>query len=297
MRALRRAAAFGTVGVLVLALVGCGRDEPSPPSSSARDVGVNAISADEFSYAGYDALLAAYVDDNGMVDYSGIQSNREALDRFVASMGAIAGESFDAWSEADRMALWINAYNAITLQSIIDHYPIQKGSLVASLRYPANSIRQIPGVWDELEKPVVGRDYTLEAIEHEILRVEFSEPRIHVAIVCASIGCPPLRNEAYVGERIEEQLADQSRKFLADPAKFTIDRELNRVSVSPIFSWFGKDFAGVYNVDGSVTGHGRTDDAVIDYIRRNVSEDDAAYLLSASYRLDRQDYDWSLNVQ
>lgn len=267
---------------------------PSPLSS-------NTLSETEqpaaYELDAYDALLHEYVDAEGLVDYGELQANRADLDRFIHSMSGIDPDSFDAWPEWERLAFWINAYNSITLQRIVDRYPIKKGGLVAGIRYPANSIRQIPGVWTELSTDIMGRNLTLDAIEHEILRVEFREPRIHAAIVCAALSCPPLRNEAFEGARLDEQLADQSVKFFAGRDRFRIDRGKKKVYLSSILEWFGEDFVGVYNTGDEVTGQSSEEGAVLEYASRYVSPEDARFILNGKYSVSFLDYDWTLNEQ
>ncbi len=291
----------GALLLLVLTagvMSGCGRDGPPAPVSLV-NTAANETSSEggAFTYEEYDAVLKSYVDEEGRVDYPSLQANRAELDRFIGSMATLSRATFEAWPEAERLAFWINAYNAITLERIIDRYPIKKGGLIAGLRYPDNSIGQIPGVWKKLSNTVLGKKITLDAIEHEILRVKFNEPRIHAAIVCAARSCPPLRYEAFRAERLETQLSDQSRKFLAKETRFRIDRAKKRVYLSAILDWFGADFVGVYNTDGQVTDHGRTKGATLEYVSRYVSEEDAQYLLSSDYSVLYLHYDWSLNEQ
>lgn len=301
MHRISRSTIPGILGVAVTvamlaAFAGCG-NKPDEAATTEANAPAASLSTDEFSYEPYDALVHKYVNDEGLVDYKDLQLNRGPLDQFIADIGALDPDAFAKWDDAQRMALWINAYNAITLRRIIDHYPIEKGGLIASLRFPKNSIRQIPGVWDEITNRVVGQRLTLDNIEHDILRKRFREPRIHAALVCAAMGCPPLRNEAYDAGRLDQQLDDQSRRFLGKPRRFHIDRGKNVVYLSPILSWYGKDFVGVYNQDGRVTGHGEEEDAVLAYASRYVSEADAQYILHETYNVEFLDYDWSLNEQ
>lgn len=251
-----------------------------------------------FSYNPYERLLAEHVNEQGQVDYAALKAGRGPLDEFVAAMGAVSPTELASWSEDEQLAFWINAYNAITLLYIVDRYPIEKGGLLARAMYPANSIRQIAGVWDTLETPVAGTPMTLDHIEHEILRKDFTEPRIHMAIVCASIGCPPIRDEPFTAEKLEQQLDDQSRRFLSDPDKFRIDRNENVVYLSPIFDWFGKDFVPVYG-DGreTIAGQDKTESAVLRFVSQYVSESDRNYLVQGGYTVKYSDYDWSLNDQ
>jgi hypothetical protein len=206
--------------------------------------------------AGYEEVLAAYVDSNGMVDYSALSRNRTSLDQYIASLEHPATTG---WSEQDWIAFWINAYNARTLQVIIDHYPVP-------------SIKKIRGAWSRLKFPVLGEERTLDDIEHSILRKQFHEPRIHMALVCAARSCPKLRNEAYKGKHLHEQLSEQSRDFLSRPDRFVIEGEHARIS--PIFKWFKRDF-----------------DSVPEFIFRYSGVD------ISGMKIKYQSYDWSLNEQ
>ncbi len=249
-----------------------------------------------FSYAGYAAILGAYVDDRGLVNYKGLKEHRQRLDAFAIALGRLDPAVYEHWGEKEKVAFWINAYNALTLEAIISHYPI-KPSLTTSLVSPKNSIRQIPGVWDELRFEVMGRQMTLDEIEHKRLRERFNEPRIHLALVCAAAGCPPLRNEPYTGEQLDEQLDDQTRRFLSNPQKFRLDRTGERVSLSSIFKWFGEDFVKTYGTEEKFAGHRPSERAVLNFISRYVEAADREYLVSAKYKIAYLDYDWSLNEQ
>ncbi|MBI2818390.1 MAG: DUF547 domain-containing protein [Acidobacteria bacterium] len=138
---------------------------------------------------------------------------------------------------------------------------------------------------------------TLDGIEHEVLRKQFREPRIHVALVCAAMGYPPLRNEPFEGAKLEEQLADQTRRFLANPRKFRIDRSQRRVYLSAIFDWYGEDFVPLFGTEERFGGHGAAERAVLHFISRHLGEADRAYLERETYALEYLDYDWSLNEQ
>ena len=198
-----------------------------------------------FDSSGYDSVLKAFVNEKAMVDYGKLKAQREKLDAFAAAMGKLPPETYKKWGEKDKIAFWLNAYNALTLKAIIDNYPI-KSSFLRSRIYPKNSIRQISGVWKKTTFRVMGQDLTLHHIEHKILRVKFDEPRIHMAMVCAAMGCPPLRNEPYIGSKLDEQLDDQTRRFLGNLAKFKIDRGKKTLLLSPIFGWFADDFVKKY---------------------------------------------------
>jgi len=192
----------------------------------------------------YAAVLKSYVDDKGMVNYKRLKAQSQKLESFVATMDKLDPNNYSKWNDKERIAFWLNAYNAFTLKAIINNYPI-KPNFFKSMYYPKNSIRQISGVWDKITFKVMGKDYTLEQIEHKILREEFKEPRIHMAMVCAAMGCPPLRNEPYTGKKLDQQLDDQSRKFLANPKKFRFDSKKRVLHISPIFKWFADDFVKI----------------------------------------------------
>ncbi len=234
------------------------------------------------------------MDGQGRVDYSSLKSEPGELRSFLEEMENLDRSEYESWSAADRNAFWINAYNSLTLKVIIDHYPV-KASLIGSLRYPSSSIRQIPGVWKKITFPIMGRDLTLDHIEHEILRKEFNEPRIHMALVCAALSCPFLNQEPYEGARLEQQLDDQTVRFLSESSNFRIDRNRNRVFLSSIFEWFGEDFLDRFSPEGGYAGHNSEEKAVLHFISKYLSELDSNYLETSRYRLRYIDYDWTLN--
>jgi hypothetical protein len=249
-----------------------------------------------FNSDGYASVLKQYVDDTGMVNYKGLKAKPEKLQAFLAGMGKLDRKSFEKWTEPEKIAFWLNAYNAFTLKAIVDNYPI-KSSFFRSRVWPKNSIRQIPGVWNKLKFKVMGKDYTLEHMEHKILRKEFDEPRIHVAMVCAAMGCPPLRNEPYLGERLAEQLADQSRRFLANPRQLKIDREKNLLYLSQILDWFSADFVKKYARKDKIGKHDKKASAVLSFVAAHLADSDRDYLLGGKFKIKYLKYDWSLNEQ
>jgi hypothetical protein len=179
----------------------------------------------------------------GRVRYAEIKAQPEALRRYLDQIANLAPAEFEKFSRPQQLALWINAYNAGVLASVIENYPLSRGSLVG-LAFPANSIWQIPQVFKRKSLRVAGLAYSLDDIEHQIVRPRFREPRIHMALVCAARSCPPLRNEPYLAEILDAQLTDQTRSFLADRTHgLRIEPELQRIRVSAIFKWFAPDFA------------------------------------------------------
>ncbi|MHC4517985.1 MAG: DUF547 domain-containing protein [Planctomycetota bacterium] len=249
-----------------------------------------------FDNADYATALETYVDDRGMVNYRKLKANPKALLSYVKAIATLGRDQYQAWGDHVKIAFWLNAYNGLTLKAIIDNYPI-KSSFLKSRIYPKNSIRQIPGVWDKIEFTVMGRKVTLEHIEHEILRVEFNEPRIHMAMVCAAMGCPTLRDEPYVGDRLGEQLDDQTHRFLASRKKFRIDRGKRTVYVSPIFKWFAKDFVKTYAPARNVGRQSREGSAVLNFIAGYLDGAAPSTIRRGDLKIKYLDYDWSLNEQ
>ena len=228
-------------------------------------------------FASYAELLAAVVH-GARVDYQALADGRAGLDDIAGELAAVSSEAEQAMPPHDRMAFWINAYNLFTLRVIVDHYPI-RGSWFSLA--PRNSIRQIDGVWTSLTWRAAGRSLTLDHIEHEILRPLFKEPRVHFAINCASVGCPPLNREPYVAARLDAQLDEAARRYLASPSGLQISGD--KLKVSSILKWYGEDF-----------GTPR-DTAVLAVIERFGPPAAAALAASGRAKLEFLDYDWSLN--
>ncbi len=241
-------------------------------------------------------MLRDYVSDQGLVNYRELAKNRAPLDAYVKSLGQVSERTFASWSRGAQIAFLINAYNAFTLRVIIDHYPIQAGGFSA-LVYPKNSIRQIPGAWTGIEFELFGKKTTLDAIEHKMLRQGYHEPRVHMALVCAAMGCPKLRNVPYAGDRLDAQLDDQAKTFLANPKKFRIDYKQHEVFLSPIFKWFGKDFVRSYKNERPRAGLSEEENSVLHFIEGYITEKEARALASEKLSIRYLDYDWSLNEQ
>ena len=237
-------------------------------------------------------ILETYVDEQGLVDYAGLKENQAKLDAYLKNVALLDPKTYAAWSEDEQLAFLINAYNAYTLKAIVERYPLEEQPR-GSWFYPRNSIRQIPGVWDELKWTVMGREMTLDDIEHGTIRKDFDEPRIHAALVCAAMSCPPLRDEPFRGDTLDDQLADQMRKWInSDKNVITADR--NRIDVSKIFSWYGGDFKDSSGIVKDVS------DKYAGFIAAmvpHVSKAEAEFLKRGGYRVGFMSYDWSLNDQ
>lgn len=271
------------LSLLSVLLGSCSGTTLSFPSGNSTAVANTAVDY-ETAKALYAEVLATYVDETGFVDYEGLQQNRQPLDDYNAALAAVTEETYNTWTEAEQIAFWMNAYNSVTLASIINQEPIK------------DSIKDIIGVWRITKHPVRGEARTLDNIEHQQLRVDFNEPRLHAAIVCAAVSCPPLRAEPFTGENLDEQLEDQVVQFLAKPDGFKIDKAAGVVHLSMIFNWFGEDWIPTYGTDEGFAGN-ESERAVLNFVSNYVSEEDKAYLQEGNYQVNYIDYDWSLNVQ
>ncbi|RMF14000.1 MAG: DUF547 domain-containing protein [Candidatus Dadabacteria bacterium] len=246
------------------------------------------------------ALLLSDVVAHGRVDYGALTTDegRKRLSALRNEIAACDASALSMVSAADREAYWINAYNALTVIAVAEHYPIRASGWKA-WRFPRNSIRQIDGVWTDLRFDAGGAQRTLDEIEHQIVRKQFADPLAHVGLNCASMSCPPLRDEPYVGARLHDQLIDQLRVYAADPVHgVRIDRQTRTLWLSRIFDWFGEDFAPLAlprhrvaaDLPDSIRG-------VLALLVDVVSPQDRQWLLTADYEVSWLDYDWSLNEQ
>jgi Protein of unknown function, DUF547 len=273
---------FLLIGAIAV-LAGCASAPPLAQNQS-QTTQVTVASSASLSYEGYGTVLRTYVNADGLVDYPALQANPQVLKDFIAQLGAVSSDTYAAWNENEKIAFLINAYNAITLESIINQNPLK------------GSIKDIFGVWNFNKHTVMGRSLTLDNIEHDILRKDFQEPRIHAALVCAAISCPVLRQEPYTGENLDEQLDDQVRKWLSGPHGLQIDRTQNRVAISSIFDWFGEDWQAQYAIEGTFTGNAKERSA-LNFISNYVNPENKEYLEQGNYQLSYLNYDWSLNRQ
>jgi hypothetical protein len=290
---------FALAALVSLAVSGCadkstGQSEKDETSDSSNTQRQAVVTEEMLFYGPYANVLEEFVNEKNHVAYAELKANHRELDAFARKMTDLSRPTFNSWDDKRKIAFWLNAYNALTLKAIIDNYPI-KASGAKSLFLPKDSIRQIPGVWKEITFTIMGEDLTLDQIEHGILRKQFSEPRIHMALVCAAISCPPLRREPYIGERLDEQLNDQSKSFLRDPRSFRIDRQRAVVEMSEIFKWFAEDFVGGYADVEGFEGKNDTERAVLNFIASHLDVNGKAFLTTNTYKLRYLDYDWSLN--
>ena len=263
--------------VLPLALVlglsaSCGAPASRPASGEIADQVRASLESGEasFEHTALDRLMAEGTR-KGLVDYGYFRSHRAELDAYLERVAAADLASLDP---DHLMALLINAYNALTIRSILDHQPV-------------DSIRDIDGVWTEIEHTVGGHELTLDAIEHNLLRPFYKDPRIHFAVNCASASCAPLPPWAFGGEGLEEQLEERSRAFLSDPANVRVEGET--LLLSKYFDWYGEDFTK----EGWEPRAETIPAFVARYTRPEVREFLEAH--EGPPPLEFLDYEWSLN--
>lgn len=235
----------------------------------------------DHAYTDYAAVLGRHVhwtaDGHASgVAYAALKRDPAPLQAVLDSLSAVTPAQFEAFDRAQQMAFLINAYNAFTLQRVLGRYPELKSirDLGSLLRSP----------WKQPFFELLGQTRHLDWIEHERLRPDYSDPRVHFAVNCASIGCPALRPEPYRGDRLEAQLDDQQRRFLTDRTRNRFNAADGRLRVSQIFKWFAEDFAGDPRAWLAERTELLADTAA-----------DRARIAAGDYRLDYLSYDWTLN--
>lgn len=211
----------------------------------------------------FDSLLQKNVDKTGRVDYQSLKNNETLLDNYLAYIQN--NEPTKDWSSNKKKAFWINTYNAYTIKIILNNYPLKS---IRDIKIDGKTAWKIPFV------KVGQKRYTLDQIEHEILRKKFNDPRIHVGINCASVSCPRLWNFAFTEDNIASSLDNLMKEFINDTTRNKISK--NNVALSEIFNWFSKDFIK----NGTIISYLNT------YAAIKISEKASIKYLT---------YDWSLN--
>jgi len=271
---------IAAVAALVLLATGAGPTAQTP-----------AAAADGL-HAPLDRILDTYVRD-GLVYYRALQIERGLLDRYVASLDAPAVQRAAAsWSRPQQLAFWINAYNACVLRAVIDAYPIRG----RSPGYPANSLRQVPGVFDRQVVRAAGRALTLDAIEREVL-APLGDPRALLALGRGATGGGRLRSEAYGAERIESQLADAEAEVATRHALARVDREGGEITVTPLFSWREEAFVARYAAGAPSRFDSRSpvERAVLALLGPHLVGAEREFVEANTFRVRFHDFDWSLN--
>jgi hypothetical protein len=236
----------------------------------------------------FDQLLDLYVR-NGDVYYRALKSDRSKLDGFVSHAATV---SIDKLSREEQLAFWLNAYNAVVLRTVIDHYPIQ----ARSSEYPAKSIRQIPGAFERLQHRVAGRTLTLDQLEQTVLST-FHDPRVYFALGRGAVGSGRLRSEAFTGARLEEQLADVAAECVNRAQCVAVDPANGRVGASSIFSWRSKEFAEAYGDKAPAAFADRSpiERAVIAFVMPKLLGTEKEFIARNTFQVTYTAFDWTLN--
>jgi hypothetical protein len=236
----------------------------------------------------FDEVLDTYVRD-GLVYYRALKSERARFDAYVGSLAAVSIESA---SREDQLAFWLNAYNAIVLQTVIDNYPIPR----RTSQYPPHSIRQIPGAFERLPHRVAGRTLTLDQIEQTLLP-GFQDPRVYLALGRGSLGGGRLRSEAFAPARLDAQLKEVAEECLTRSECVHLDRDANKLTVTAIFSWREKDFVAAYADKAPEVFATRSpiERAVLAFIEPKLLTTEREFLARNQFQVAYRPYDWSLN--
>lgn len=211
----------------------------------------------------FNNLLQKHVTNDGFVDYKGFKNDEAKLDTYLAYLATTTPDN--SWSENKQKAFWINAYNAYTIKLILENYPLKS---IMDIKKDGNTAWKIPFA------KVGGKTYTLDHIEHEILRKNLFDPKIHVGVNCASMSCPKLGNVAFTEENVEVELTKLMKAFVNDSSRNKITK--NKVQISEIFNWFQGDF----------TKNGSLIDYLNSYSETQISNNAKISFLT---------YDWGLN--
>lgn len=245
----------------------------------------------DHTYTAYGELLHRYIAGT-RVNYTHLTRDRVALDAVAADIGIVSEDEFKSWTREEQIAYWINAYNIFTLQAIVNHYPIRRRWFSWLTFSPHNSIKQIPGVWTGLQWHGAGHELTLDEIEHGILRKKYDEPRIHFAVNCAAISCPPLRAEPYIGIQLDEQLSQAARDFLNSDLGLQIDG--STLLVSKIFDWYGEDFFSNY-AESIDTKYSSLEQAILGFVAAYGPLEAVRLIQDEMARIKFLKYNWALN--
>jgi Protein of unknown function, DUF547 len=240
----------------------------------------------EASYAAWDGLLKKHVrwlpdQKQSRVDYAGFKADRAELKKVLDAFSAVSRTEFDAWPKPQQMAFLINAYNAFTVELILTEYPNLKSikDLGSFLSSP----------WKKKFFKLLGEERHLDWIEHEQLRPNYADPRIHAAVNCASIGCPALRDEVFTAAKLDAQLDDGMQRFMSDRTRNRVSN--GKLEVSSIFKWFREDWEKGHR------GFNQIEDLFAKYAAQ-LSDDpgEQARLKAKTMTVNHLDYDWSLNA-
>lgn len=213
------------------------------------------------------------------MDYKNLTKEESRLDRVLENFEKVTRKEFSSWSSNQRLSFLINAYNAFTLKLIVKRYPVKTIKEIGIWFFG----KPVHSPWEKKFFSLFGEETNLDTIEHGVIRKDYSEPRIHFALVCASVGCPKLQSTPFIPTMIEEQLGKAARVFLGDSEKNKFNPEKNQMQLSQIFEWYGEDFGSdkKAQIKTILDLGGRSKN----WEHNNLDQVDISYL----------EYDWRLN--
>ncbi len=192
----------------------------------------------DLEFKSWDSLLKKYVraKETGkttQVLYTELKKNKKELEPVLAEFSTVNQKEFDSWDSKNQLAFLLNAYNLFTWKLMVDNWPVKSIKDIGSV---------LKSPWKIEFYNLLGKKRSLDWLEHDVIRKNYAEPRVHFALNCASIGCPPLRGEAYVASKLETQLEEQTKMFLSNPKENSFNVKTKKLELSEIFSWFKGDF-------------------------------------------------------
>jgi hypothetical protein len=235
-----------------------------------------------------DFILDTYVRD-GYVYYRALKSDRRRLDQFVNSL---AGAAIDQRTTNEQIAFWLNAYNALVLKTVVDHYPAPR----RSKDYPERSIRQTPGAFEKLPHRVAGRTLTLDQIEQTVFS-KFGDPRLYFAIGRGAVGGGRLRSEAFTAALLDRQLAEVAGECVTRSECVHVNPAANSVEASSIFSWREQEFVAAYadKVSAPYDTRSPIERAILAFVQPKLLQTERDFLEKNTFKLVYKPFDWSLN--
>ncbi|RPI51266.1 MAG: DUF547 domain-containing protein [Acidobacteria bacterium] len=239
----------------------------------------------------FDEVLDLHVRD-GLVYYRALQEDRARLNRYIGSLNAASvASAYAEWPDDSKKALWVNAYNALVLQTVVNNYPIRGRASM----YPANSIRQIPGAFEKTLHMIAGKRVTLDQIETTILP-EFGDSRVYLALGRGAVGSGRLRSEAFSARAVNRQLDDVRKQFATTPRWAKVDALSGKVSISPILSWRSAEFIKQYaDAAFDLPKRETIELAVIGFLRPHLLSSEEEFIMKNTFQLTYEPFDWRLN--
>jgi hypothetical protein len=243
-------------------------------------------------------ILEEFVNDKGMVGYKKLRRKRLELRAVLREFNKLDPSEYESWPREDKIAFWINVYNLQKLRVVTDNYPIVPSSRILTIFYRGtNNIRHIEGKIASHKFLVMDEEFTFAMIEKRFFRGEFDDPRIYFALSNACLSSPPLGNEPYYGDNLDEQLDEQTERFLSNRLAFSIDRKKQKVYLSALFqsSWYGREFVRKFAIDRKFKDQPAETRAVLNFFSNYISKENITFLETGNYTIKYMTFDWTIN--